>query len=191
MDSTGLIRGVPSEPGKFLIPVTVSDAGGDRCSASFQLNVKEKHPDEVIISEVHYPADSLEAIVSRIMIGELPNCQAGTEVSFSEVGRYEGLTYIATSKDAANHDQPDLLSFTVDEDVILYIAYERLDCFFSSSVPGWLESFKKETGDPIVAQYHYFDVYSKSYPAGEIQLPGADAASHNVMWNYFVMFRKQ
>jgi hypothetical protein len=191
MDSTGLLTGIPSEPGKYLIQVTVFDAGDDQCSASLQLNVKEKNRDEVIISKVHYPADSLEASVSRIMLGELPNCQAGGEVSFSDVGRYEGLTYIAASRDAANLDQQDLLSFTVDEDVIVYVAYERLDRLHTSSIPGWLEDFRKESGDQIVAQYHYFDVYSKAFPAGEIKLPGADAARHNVMWNYFVMFQKQ
>ncbi len=43
----------------------------------------------------------------------------------------------------------------------------------------------------IAAQYHYFNVYSKRFPAGEIMLPGADARNHNVMWNYFIMFKKQ
>jgi hypothetical protein len=190
MDAAGLITGVPSEPGRYLIQVTVSDADDDLAEATLQLLIKEKNRDEVIVSEVHYPADSLEARVSRIMPGELPNCQAGGEVSFSNVGRYEGLTYIAASKDAANLDQQDLLSFTVDEDVMVYVAYERLDRLYSSSIPGWLEDFQKEEGEQIVAQYHYFDVYSKSFPAGEIKLPGADAAHHNVMWNYFVMFKK-
>ena len=125
------------------------------------------------------------------MIGELPNTQAGSEVSFSDVGPYEGLTYIATSKDAANLDLSDLLTFTVDEDVIVYVAYECLDRLFSSTIPEWLKDFEKEDAGQIVAQYHYFDVYSKNFPAGEIKLPGADAASHNVMWNYFIMVKKQ
>ena len=191
LDSTGLITGIPSEPGNYPLLVTVLDAGDDQCSGSFLMKVMEKDPGEIIITNAHYPVDSLEARVSKIMIGELPNAQTVTEVSFSEVGHYEGLTYIAASKDAANLDQQDLLTLTVDEDVILYVAYEKLDRLFSSTVPEWLNDFNKEEGDQIVAQYHYFDVYSKSFPAGEIKLPGADAANHNVMWSYFIMCEKQ
>jgi predicted esterase len=191
MDSTGLITGMPSEPGNYPLQVTVRDAGEDQSSRSLLLKVNKKDPGEVIVGKVHYPVDSLEARVSRIMVGELPNTQTMSEVSFSDVGHYEGLTYIAASKDAANLDQQDLLRFTVDEDVIVYVAYERLDRLFSSTIPGWLEDFKKEEGDQIVAQYHYFDIYSKRFPAGEIKLPGASAADHNVMWNYFIMLKKQ
>jgi poly(3-hydroxybutyrate) depolymerase len=191
LDSTGLLSGVPSQPGSFPFRITVTDAGNNDDTRSFMLEVGEKDPGEVIISGVHYPADSLEARVSKIMIGELPNTQTGSEVSFSEVGQYEGLTYIATSRDAANLDLPDLLAFTVDEDAIVYVAYERLDHLFASTIPEWLKDFKKEAGDQIVAQYHYFDVYSKRFQAGEIILPGAAAASHNVMWNYFIMVKKQ
>jgi predicted esterase len=191
MDSTGLITGVPSERGTFPLQVTLRDAGDGHGSRSLVLRVKDKMPREVIVSKVHYPADSLEARVSKIMIGELPNTQTATEVSLSDVGRYEGLTYIAASKDAANLYQQDLLRFTVDEDVIVYVAYESLDRLFTSTIPEWLQDFKKEEGDQIAAQYHYFDVYSKRFPAGEIILPGADAENHNVMWNYFIMFKKQ
>ena len=191
LDSTGYISGVPSQPGSYPLEINLTDAGDDHCTRSFMLKVGEKDPGDIIISGLRYPADSLEARVSKVMIGELPNTQTGTEVSFSEVGRYEGLTYIATSRDAADLDQPDLLAFTVDEDAIVYVAYERLDHLFASTIPEWLEDFEKEAGNQIVAQYHYFDVYSKRFRAGEIKLPGAAAASHNVMWNYFIMVKKQ
>ncbi len=114
-----------------------------------------------------------------------------TEVSFSEVGRYEGFTYIATSQETTNLDQDDLLSFTVDEDVTVYVAYEALNRLYTSTIPEWLTKFKKVEGDPIMAQYRTFDIYSKCFPAGTITLPGADAKSHNVSRNYFVMVRKQ
>jgi hypothetical protein len=79
----------------------------------------------------------------------------------------------------------------VDEDVTVYVAYERLDHLFTSSIPSWLEGYKKEGTGQITAQYHYFDVYSRDFPAGKIVLPGADAAGHNVLRNYFVMIRKK
>ncbi len=91
----------------------------------------------------------------------------------------------------ASLDRQDLLRFTLDEDVIVYIAYERLGRLFSSTIPEWLQDFEKEEGDQTSAQYHYSDVYSKRFPAGEIILPGADAASHNVMSKYFIIIKKQ
>jgi hypothetical protein len=59
----------------------------------------------------------MQARVSSIRVGEYPNTQVNTEISFSEVGRYEGLTYIATSQETTDLDQDDLLSFTVDEEL--------------------------------------------------------------------------
>jgi hypothetical protein len=49
---------------------------------------------------------------------------------------------------------------------------------YTSTIPGWLATFTRESGPQIEAQYHYFDVYSKSYPAGRICLPGADAKNN-------------
>jgi hypothetical protein len=83
------------------------------------------------------------------------------------------------------------LSFAVDEDVTVYIAYERQDHLYSSTIPDWLKAYDRIEGDKIVAQYFYFDVYKKDFPKGEIVLPGADAKSNNVMRNYFVMLQKQ
>lgn len=59
-----------------------------------------------------------------------------------------------------------------------------------SSVPAWLQSLKKQNGQ-IVAQYRYYDIYSKPYKKGNIVLPGADARRNGVGSNYFVMIKKQ
>jgi len=70
------------------------------------------------------------------------------------------------------------------------VAYEKQDNLFKSSIPEWLIEFEKTESDQIVAQYFYFEVYKKDFPAGEIILPGADAASNDVLRNYFVMVKK-
>jgi hypothetical protein len=87
--------------------------------------------------------------------------------------------------------QEDLLSFTVDEDVTVYVAYETKDRLFRSTIPGWLKEFRKEDGGQIVAQYFYFDVYSKRFPAGRITLPGAATGQNNATRNYFVIVKRQ
>ncbi len=191
LDGKGSITGIPVIPGVYPIRVVLTDGGEGEHTRDYQLLVKEKSPGDVVVSNVHYPHDSLQARVSSIRVGECPNTQTNTEVSFSDVGSYEGLTYIATSQDATDLDQDDLLSFTVDEDVTVYVAYECLNRLYSSTIPKWLMEFEKVDGDPIVAQYRTFDIYSRCFPAGTIILPGADGKSHNVSRNYFVMVRKQ
>jgi hypothetical protein len=66
-----------------------------------------------------------------------------------------------------------------------------MDNLFTSTIPAWLEEYKKETDGQITAQYHYFDVYSKAFPAGQVVLPGANANANHVLRNYFVMIRKK
>ncbi len=144
-----------------------------------------------MVTGLYSPADSLINRVSKMMLGEFPNTQAGSEVSFSNIGDYEGLTYIATSNLMANFTNENILSFHVDEEVNVYVAYEKLDNLYQSAIPEWLKDFEHLEGNQIVAQYHYFDVYKREYPKGIITLPGAAAEQHNVRRNYFVMVEKR
>lgn len=185
------ITGVPEKQGNYRTFLSVMDDDGQKSVRGFGLIIQKKPENVVLVTRITAPADSLVNRVSVMQAGELPNQQAGTEVSFSEVGNYEGLTYISTSQDQANLSGPDILSFDVDEDVIVYVAYEKLDNLFTSTIPDWLKEYKKVDQDQIVAQYHYFDVYKKSFPKGRISIPGAEADRHNVIRNYFVMVQKQ
>ena len=190
LDPSGQIKGIPVTDGDYPLNICVIDEDGDVSAREFVLEINPKDPDEVIVTDVFSKHDSLVNIVSKMKIGEFPNTQAGTEVSFSKVQPYEGMTYISTSSESANFAGDSVLTFMVDENVKVYVAYEKLDLLFTSTIPSWLTTFTKEPDPQIEAQYHYFDVYSKSFPAGKIYLPGADAQNHNVIENYFVMIRK-
>jgi hypothetical protein len=184
------ILGIPEVNGDFVIPFTAVDDEGQQVRKELRLVIKEKQGDRVLVTEVHSTADSLINRVSVLYPGQLPNLQAGTEVTFSGTGPYEGMTYIVTSQDQANFSGENVLSFTVDEDVVVYVAYEKLDNLYSSTIPGWLIDFEHLENDQIVAQYHYFDLYRKPFPKGRISLPGAEADRHNVIRNYFVIIEK-
>ena len=60
-----------------------------------------------------------------------------------------------------------------------------------SSIPAWLKEWKKVPSSEIVAQYFYYDVYSKDFPKGKITLPGADEKRNNVSNTYLVLVQKQ
>ena len=184
------IIGIPEVPGKYQVEISVIDDNGQEIKEDFQLLIHKKPDNEVLVTGVHSVADSLINRVSKMKIGDLPNTQVGTEVSFSEIGKYEGLTFIATSNIQANLSGENALSFNVDEDVNVYVAYEKLDNLYQSTIPEWLNDFEYQDGDQIVAQYHYFDIYKKEFPAGEISLPGGQCNEHNVRRNYFVMVEK-
>ena len=190
MDGDGRIYGIPGKPGTYRLEISLRDAGEGSATRSYDLKVRAKDPGVVVVTDIRYPHDTLRAMATILRSGTVPNLGAGTEVSISEPGRYEGLTCIVTDQKAAGLDQEELLGFTVDEDVVVYVAYETKDRLYRSSVPGWLKDFRKEEGPQIVAQYHYFDVYSKPFRAGRIVLPGAAAGDHNVNRNYFLMVQK-
>jgi hypothetical protein len=61
----------------------------------------------------------------------------------------------------------NFLSFDIDEDATVYVAYETLDSMFHSTIPAWLKDFAKEDGQ-IVAQYRYYNVFSKTFKKGKI-----------------------
>ena len=133
-----------------------------------------------------------------MMTGEAPNFDSKdssredytAEINFSGVDKYEGLTYIKTDVNDTAKTAEKFLSFRVDENVIVYVAYETMDTQYHSTIPDWLTSFTRQNGQ-IVAQYRYFNVYAKKFPKGDITLPGSDAGHNGVACNYFVMVEKQ
>ncbi len=185
------IRGVPEKQGEYTISLSAIDDDGQRTTRKVGLIIGEKPADKVLVTEVRSIADSLINRVSVMRIGELPNQQAGSEVSFSDIGPYGGVTFISTSQDQANLSGENILSFDVDADVIVYVAFEKLDNLYQSTIPEWLKEFEHLDREQIVAQYHYFEIYRKQFPKGRISLPGAEADRHNVLRNYFVMVKEQ
>ncbi|HLF33721.1 MAG TPA: hypothetical protein VI583_05770 [Cyclobacteriaceae bacterium] len=191
LENGNLITGVPEVAGDFTVNLAVIDEDLDKSEASFRIHIREKDAGEILVTQVRATSDTLINRVSKMMIGEFPNTQSGTEVSFSNTGPYTGLTYISTSADMADIVSGSLLNFQVSEDATIYIAYEKLDNLFTSTVPAWLSTFQRIPGQQIVAQYHYFDVYRKDFPAGKISLPGGESTRNNVIRNFFVMIGRQ
>lgn len=192
----GHIRGVPLEKGVFNFSVQAVDEDNDSSSKKFTLSVGSKKPNTVLITNaVTKKGQPYE--VSVIRPGEEPNFNSkGTrastyteEINFSDVGKFAGLSYIKTDINDTAETASDFLSFEIDTDATIYIAYEKFDKLLRSTIPAWLKEWKKEDGE-IAAQYRYFDVYSKAFHKGKVTLPGADAQTNGVVYNYFVIVEK-
>jgi pimeloyl-ACP methyl ester carboxylesterase len=193
----GTLKGIPVKAGKAVLQVTLTDANGKKAERDFPWESAPRAAGTVTLTGVltkeghPYRVASMKKGAAPFFDGKdslLKNEQQ--EVNFTDPGKYTGLTFIQTDQEDANKIGPGFLNFRIDEDALVYVAYEKTDRLFHSSIPAWLKDFKKEDGE-LVAQYRYFAVYSKLFPKGLVSLPAADAKSNGVSSNYFVMVKKK
>jgi len=190
LEKNGLLHGVPQASGNFSIRINVADYENDSVNKLFTLEINAKNTNDVIISNAkNYKNEELR--VMMIQNGEVPFLNNGTEINFSGSGIYNGYKFIQTYSSDQNNNTDNCISFNVDAPVTVYIAYPVRDNLFTSTIPSWLSGYTKENNGQITAQYFYYNVYTKDFPAGNIVVPGANAAINLVNTNYFVMVKKQ
>jgi len=99
-------------------------------------------------------------------------------------GKYLGATFIRTADDDALSTTADLLTFTVDKDVTVYVLHN--DSY--GTKPSWLSQFT-DTTDNIVTTHGTFSVYKKVLSAGTITLGGntADGSGDNGMYGVLLV----
>ena len=76
-------------------------------------------------------------------------------------------TYIQTANGDKNRTETSFLSFSVNQDVTVYVAYDSR----ASSLPHWLSSWSN-TGQTLVNTDVPLNLYSQSFPSGSITLGG-------------------
>lgn len=192
----GSIKGVTMNKGKFTYQVRATDEDGEYTEETFVVKVRPHAGDKLLITEIK-TMEGITYPVGEIRKGDTPNFNSADtvlvtlpeEINFSDPGRFAGFMFIKTDFNDANRTEENFLSFMVSDDADIYIAYEKLDNLFRSSIPDWLAAFD-QTSDEIVAQYRYFAVFHKRFPKGKITLPGADAKNNGVGGNYFIMIKK-
>jgi dienelactone hydrolase len=186
----GTLYGVPVQEGDYVLNIIAMDDDGDSAQQKYNWKVERKSPGAILISNARtYKGESLP--LSKVQKGITPHIRADNEVTFSSIpSPFEGLTLIQTPVMDTITSKPYFLQFETDEPVTVFVAYEKLDNLFHSTVPSWLNDFRKEKGQ-IVAQYFYYDIYAKDFPKGKVSLPDAEEQKHGVNTNYFIMVRKK
>jgi predicted esterase len=192
----GALQGLILEKGSFKYSIWAIDEDNDSTKKDFVCTVDGRDSSIVLITDA-VTKNGRPYEISSLVIGEMPNFDSKKarlsglpeEINFSNLDKYAGLPYIKTDINDTSETAPDFLSFNIDTDATVYVAYEKFDNLLTSTVPDWLKDWKKEEGE-IVAQYRYFDVYSKRFPKGKVTLPGADAKRNGVVCNYFVIVKK-
>ena len=185
----GTLAGVPAKEGLHSFVIKAKDEDKDEIEKRFEISIEKKDPSVAIATNIKtYDGVSLPlAIVGK---GVSPHLRSDDEVTFSgDLGKYAGMTLIRTVANDSTDAKPFYLQFDADENITVYVAYEKLDNAHSSTIPDWLKAFRREE-EQLVTQYYYYDVYAKDFPKGHITLPDAQEKPNGVNNNYFVMFRK-
>jgi hypothetical protein len=189
LQTDGVLRGIPQVTGSFNIGIVVTDENNDSTVEVLPLTVRAMNANELLVT--NYQTLPVKTIfLSKLRNGDTPNMDAGNEINISNVSVFGGLTSIYPSNLDANSSFTEYMNFEVSENAIVRVAYEKMDCTLTTTVPSWLNGYTKDNTHEIVAQYRYFDVYSKNFPKGAITLPGANASANGVGFNYFVMVEK-
>jgi hypothetical protein len=134
--------------------IRVTDEDNERATRSYTISVSEKNKNEILVTNA-VTKEGVVYKVSKMMNGETPSFNSKDsvlntdmeEVNFSRFDKYEGLTYIKTNINDANKTGDDFLSFDIDENAVIYVAYEKLDNLKHLTIPAWLKEFKKEDGE--------------------------------------------
>lgn len=191
LNKNGLLSGIPNKQGVYSLDVEAKDEDDQLVEKKFGLEVKAKRKEEIIVSNVLNDSGSAFP-VSKIRVGAITHFDRGDdEITINDAAGFDGTTYILGNNKDTSRTSLNYLSFDVDEDATVYVAYERKDHLFTSSIPVWLKEWKKVPSSQIVAQYFYYDVYAKDFPKGRITLPGADEKRNNVSNTYLVLVQKQ
>lgn len=190
LSGEGVLSGVPSKPGSFPCVIHVADENGDDAEVSLILDVDQKNVNDVILTNVRDYRGSVLP-VSIVAQGISPHLRGDDEVTLSgDTGKYKNMLLIRTPLPDTAVASPYYLEFETDEDVTVYVAYEKLETLYRSGVPEWLNNFRKENGQ-LTTQYYYYDIYSKDFAKGKVLLPDGEVKKNGVNNNYFVMVRKK
>ena len=90
-------------------------------------------------------------------------------------GAYEGLTYILTQNDDKGNSNQNFLSFEIDRDSIVYVAYD-----LRSNPPSWLTNSFTNTGIVLENTDVDLTLFSASFPVGTVSLDGNDGGGNSM-----------
>jgi chitodextrinase len=104
---------------------------------------------------------------------------------------YEGLLWIKTANDDKYNTSEEFLTFTVNQDVTAYIAYDHR----ATSLPEWITTYYAGTGAEIAVsdvEASPLHVWSRDFPAGDVVMGGNMATGASGAYSmYAVLLRGQ
>jgi len=141
---------------------------------------------EVVVSNIRVTSGKPYR-AKKLTIGSHYYIDRGYQITSIPPG-FEGLTWIMTANDDKGATASSFLSFNINVDAWVYVAYDRR----ASSLPEWLRSFTPQGqgigvtdggASPLM-------LYGKRFPAGRVTLGGNQAkGASGAMSNYAVLLK--
>jgi membrane-bound inhibitor of C-type lysozyme len=94
-----------------------------------------------------------------------------------------GLTMIRTANDDKTNGDAEFLTFTLDQDATVYVAYDAR----IGTLPEWLSKWKRFDGQIVDSRGQAFSVYAQPFSAGDVTLGGNGGTIDDNM--YFVLIK--
>jgi len=156
-----------TDAGPHTVTVTVSD-GTSTASQVVTITVVEKDKDILEISNLA-SGETYEIVENGLQNGVM--VYSDRDYTYSTVPNWlQGTTYIKTANDDKNSSAASFLTFDVNQDVTVYVAYDSR----VTTTPSWLESFT-DAGDDLVNTDTTLNLFARNSSAGAITLGGSES----------------
>jgi hypothetical protein len=160
---------VSGDAGTHTVTVSVSD-GILTDSQVVTITVVEKDKEPLGISNLTVASgETYEIVENGLQNGVM--AYSDRDYTYSTVPNWlQGTTYIKTANDDKNSSAASFLTFDVNQDVTVYVAYDSR----VTTKPSWLESFT-DAGDDLVNTDTTLNLFARNSSAGTITLGGNES----------------
>jgi hypothetical protein len=133
----------------------------------------------LVISNVSPPTNAVAS--STLAVGQL--IYTDRTYTFSGVASLGGKTYIKTANNDKQSTAASYLTFTVNQDVTVYVAHDDL----ITSKPSWLSSFTDAGENLTTSHGATYSLYRKDFVAGTVSLGGNAGGTSSSMYSVVVV----
>jgi hypothetical protein len=169
---TGSLSTTASFPvaGDYVLRLTAND-GLRSSSDELAVTVNPAPAGPLAVSNLTVASGGAYQVLDGVNVGD--SVYIDRSYTYSGVpAAIEGETFIQTANDDKYRTESAFLTFSVDRDVMVFVAYDSR----ARSLPGWLSGWTN-TGQTLVNTDVPLNLYSRPFAAGPITLGGNMAAS--------------
>ncbi len=159
---------------------TISDGNGHLATANVSVTIEATTTTPPPNSDFTPPDELLNGFSWGVMnVGSL--VYNDRDYQFNDIpARFTGIDYLLTSNGDRSIVSSSYISFQVDRQVVVYVAYDH----DNPTLPSWMSDWTN-TGLSLVTNTTTLDVYSKTFSAGMITL-GGNEEYQNYMYSVMI-----
>jgi hypothetical protein len=167
VSQSGLLTAGAAEGGPFTVSATVGSVSGSaRYTIKAQPIDREPEDSQLVVSDLTAASGKAYRVVDALTVGS--PVYIDRDYGYTNVSPIvQGKTYVMTANDDKNLTGVPSISFRVNRDVTVYVAYDSR----ASSLPDWLKDWAS-TGLTLDSTDVLLKLYAKDFAAGPVTLGG-------------------